>query len=90
MKYAEYLKGAYKVKPCGEQWLRVVSKHYINLSTIESIEDFPKEKDVNCTLAMIHSEIEEVRKLKRSITIHQVSVIINIAAKDKLNNSVNS
>ena len=90
VKYAEYLKGVYKVKPCGEQWLRVVSKHYVNLSTIESIEDFPKEKEVTCTLAMIHAEIEEVKKLKRSITIDQVSVIMNIAAKDKLKNSKNS
>eukprot|EP00731_Ephydatia_muelleri_P002940 Em0001g2940a len=75
VKYAEYLKGVYKVKPCGEQWLRVVSKHYINLSTIESIEDFPKEKEVTCTLAMIHAQIEEVKKLKRSITIDQVGVL---------------
>ena len=80
MKYAEYLKGVYKVKPCGEQWLRVVSKHYINLSTIESIEDFPKEKEVTCTLAMIHAKIEEVKKLKRSITIDQVSVSMAVAA----------
>eukprot|EP00731_Ephydatia_muelleri_P002887 Em0001g2887a len=75
VKYAEYLKGVYKVKPCGEQWLRVVSIHYINLSTIESIEDFPKEKEVTCTLAMIHAKIEEVKKLKRSITIGQVGVL---------------
>ncbi|KAL5517569.1 hypothetical protein EMCRGX_G003135 [Ephydatia muelleri] len=75
VKYAEYLKGVYKVKPCGEQWLRVVSKHYVTLSTIESIEDFPKEKEVTCTLAMIHAKIEEVKKLKRSITIDQVGVL---------------
>ena len=68
VKYAEYLKGVYKVKPCGEQWLRVVSKHYVNLSTIESIEDFPKEKEV------IHAKIEEVKEVKRPITIDQVSV----------------
>ena len=74
VKYAEYLKGVYKVKPCGEQWLRVVSKHYINLSTVESIEDFPKEKEVTCTLAMIHAKIEEVKEVKRPITIDQVSV----------------
>ena len=80
MKYAEYLKGVYKVKPCGEQWLRVVSKHYVNLSTIESIEDFPKEKEVICTLAMIHAKIEEVKKLKRSVTIDQVSVSMAVAA----------
>eukprot|EP00731_Ephydatia_muelleri_P002943 Em0001g2943a len=75
VKYAEYLKGVYKVKPCGEQWLRVVSKHYVTLSTIESIEDFPKEKEVTCTLALIHAKIEEVKKLKRSITIDQVGVL---------------
>ena len=82
MKYAEYLKSVYKVKPYGEQWLRVVSKHYmyINLSTVESIEDFPKEKEVTCTLAMIHAKIEEVKKLKRSITIDQVSVSMAVAA----------
>eukprot|EP00731_Ephydatia_muelleri_P002935 Em0001g2935a len=75
VKYAEYLKGVYKVKPCGEQWQPVVFKHYVNLSTIESIEDFPKEKEVTCTLAMIHAKIEEVKKLKRSITIDQVGVL---------------
>eukprot|EP00731_Ephydatia_muelleri_P002875 Em0001g2875a len=75
VKYAEYLKGVYKVKPCGEQWPRVVSIHYVNLSTIESIEDFPKEKEVTCTLAMIHAKIEEVKKLKRSIAIDQVGVL---------------
>ena len=75
VKYAEYLKGVYKVKPCGEQWLRVVSKHYINLSIIESIEDFPKEKEETCTLAMIHAQIEEVKKLKRSITIVSANML---------------
>ena len=80
MKYAEYLKGVYKVKPYGKQWLPVVSKHYVNLSTIESIEDFPNEKEVTCTLAMIHAKIEEVKKLKRSITIDQVSVSMAVAA----------
>ena len=79
MKYAEYLKGVYKVKPCGEQWPLVVSKHYINLSTIESIEYFPKEKEVTSTLAMIHAKIEEVKKLERSITIDQVSVSVALA-----------
>eukprot|EP00731_Ephydatia_muelleri_P002898 Em0001g2898a len=73
VKYAEYLKGVYKVKPCGEQWPRVVSKHYINLSTVESIEDFPKEKEVTCTLAMIHAKIEEVKEVKRPITIDQTT-----------------
>ena len=66
----------YKIKPCGEQWPSVVSKHYINLSTIESIEDFPKEKEVTCTLAMIQSKIEEVKNLKKSIKINQVSDIL--------------
>ena len=80
VKYAEYLKSVYKVKPCGEQWPPVVSKHYVNLSTIESIEDFPKEKEVTCTLAMIHAKIEEVKKLRRSITIDQVSVSMAVAA----------
>ena len=74
VKYADYLKGVYNVKPCGEQWPPVVSKHYVNLFTVESIEDFPKEKEVTCTLAMIHANIEEVKEVKRSITIDQVSV----------------
>ena len=52
----------------------MVSKCYINLSTVESIEDFPKEKEEICTLAMIHSTIEEVKKLKRSIEIGQVGL----------------
>ena len=76
MTYAEYLKGVYNIKPCGEQWPRVVSKHYVTLSTIESIEDFPKEKEVTCTLAMIHAKIEEVKKLKISIAIDKVSVSV--------------
>ena len=73
-KYAEYLMSVYKIKPCGEQWLPVVSKCYINLSTVESIEDFPKEKEVTCTMAMIHSKIEEVKTLKKSITIDKVRI----------------
>ena len=74
MKYAEYLRSVYTVKPCGEQWLPVVSKVYINLSTVESIEDFPEEKEVTCTLAMIHANTGEVKKMKRSISINEVSV----------------
>ena len=49
----------------------MVSKCYINLSTVERIQDFPKEKEV-CTLAMIHAKVEEVKK--RSIEIGQVGV----------------
>eukprot|EP00731_Ephydatia_muelleri_P027446 Em0019g319a len=75
MKYAEYLRSVYKVKPCGEQWLPVVSKVYINLSTVESIEDFPEEKEVTCTLAMIHANTGEVKKMKRSISINEVGVL---------------
>eukprot|EP00731_Ephydatia_muelleri_P003008 Em0001g3008a len=70
VKYAEYLKGVYKVKPCGEQWLSLVSNCYINLSANASIEDFPKKK-VICILLMIHSKIEEIKKLKSSITTDQ-------------------
>ena len=80
-KYAEYLKSVYKIKPCGEQWLPVVSKHYINLSAIESIEDFPKEKEVTCTLAMIHSKIEDVKK----ITTGRVSVNMVIEKRSPVN-----
>ena len=59
-----------------EQWPPIISKHYINLSIIESIEDFPKEKEETCTLAMIHAKVEEVKKLKKSIRIDEVSVCL--------------
>lgn len=81
VKYAGYLKSVYKVKQCGKQWLPVVSKHYINLCTIESIEDFPKEKEVTCTLAMIQSKIEEVKEQKKSIRMDEVSVIRQIVSE---------
>ena len=75
MRYAEYLRSVYKIKPCGDQWLRVVSKSYVTLSVVESIEDFPKEKEDICRLAMVHSKIEEVKWYKRTIQIGQVGVV---------------
>ena len=59
----------------------MVSKCYINLSTVESIEDFPKEKEEICTLAMIHAKVEEVKKLKRSIEIGQVGVFQELCTR---------
>ena len=72
MKYSEYLRSVYKIKPCGDQWSPVVSEHYIRLSTVESIKDFPKEKEDICRLATMHSKIEEVKRLKRTIQIEVV------------------
>eukprot|EP00731_Ephydatia_muelleri_P002922 Em0001g2922a len=46
-----------------------------NQSTTDGVVKLPKEKEVTCTLAMIHAQIEEVKKLKRSITIDQVGVL---------------
>ena len=65
----------YKIKPCGDQWSHVASKCYINLSVVESIEDFPKEKEDTCRLAMMHSKIEEVKRLKRTIQIGEVRAV---------------
>ena len=86
VKYAEYLKDVYKCKPCGVQWPPVVSKCYVNLLAIQNIEDFPKEIEVTCTLAMIHSNLEVVKILKRTIKIDQVSVCI---AVEKQNQQLN-
>ena len=72
MRYAEYLRSLYKIKPCGDQWSPVASKRYINLSVVESIEDFPKEKEHICRLAMMQSKIEDVKKFKKSIQITRV------------------
>ena len=72
MKYAEYLRSVYQRKPCGDQWSPVISERYIRLSTVESIKDFPKEKEDICRLAMMHANIKEVKQLKRTIDISQV------------------
>ena len=72
MNYAEYLRSVYRIKPCGDQWSPVVSECYIRLSTVESIKDFPKEKEDICRLAMMQSKIEEVKRLKRTIQIGEV------------------
>ncbi|KAL5503432.1 hypothetical protein EMCRGX_G010383 [Ephydatia muelleri] len=37
-----------------------------NLATVESIKDYPKEMEDYCTLALIHSKLEEVTKLKKT------------------------
>ena len=76
MNYAEYLKSVYKIKPCGDQWSPIVSERYIRLSTVESIKDFPKEKEDICRLAMIHAKIEVVKKFKKSIPITRVGVLL--------------
>ena len=75
MRYAEYLRSVYKIKPCGDQWSPVASKCYITLSVVESIEDFSKEKEDICRLAMVHSKIEKVKRLKKTIQIGQVGVV---------------
>ena len=72
IRYAEYLKSIYKTRPCGDQWLPVVSERYIELSTVDSMRDFPKEKEDTRRLAMMHSKIEEVKRLKKTIQIGQV------------------
>ena len=76
MKYAEYLRSVYKIKPCGDQWSPVVSERYIRLHTVESIEDFPKEKEDICRLAMMQSKIEDVKKFKKPILITRVGVLL--------------
>ena len=78
MRYAEYLKGVYQRRPCGDQWSLVVSERYIALTTVEKSKDFPAIKEDICTIAMMHSEIEEVKRLKRTIHIGQVSLFHDI------------
>ncbi|KAL5503489.1 hypothetical protein EMCRGX_G010446 [Ephydatia muelleri] len=36
------------------------------IQEVESIKDYPKEMEDYCTLAMMHSKLEEVTKLKKT------------------------
>ena len=74
IQYAEYLKAAYKRVPIRTEWPPVDVQGYVNLATVESIKDFPKEKEDYCRRAMMHSKLEEVKKLKKTININQVHV----------------
>ena len=60
--------------PCGDQWSRVVSKDYINLSTVESNEDIPIK-------ICAQANIEDVKKFKRSIEIGQVGVFHEVCTR---------
>ena len=74
--YAEYLKAVYKRVPTATEWPPVDAQHYVNLSTVGIIKDFPQEKEDQCTLAMMDSKLEEVKKQKKTIDIHQVGMLI--------------
>ncbi|KAL5503492.1 hypothetical protein EMCRGX_G010449, partial [Ephydatia muelleri] len=75
--YAEYLKAVYKRVPTATEWPPVDVQRYVNLATVESIKDFPQEKEDQCTLAMMDSKLEEVKKQKKTIDIHQVGLLEN-------------
>ena len=78
--YAEYLKAAYKRRvPTAIEWPPVDVQRYVNLATVESIKDFPKEAEDYCTLAMMQSKLEEVTKLKKTVDIHQVGTCMIMA-----------
>ena len=74
--YAEYLKAVYKRVPTATEWPPVDVQRYVNLATVESIKDFPQEKEDQCTLAMMDSKLEEVKKQKKTIDIHQVGMFM--------------
>ena len=71
--YAKHLKDVYKRVPTAIEWPTV---DYINLATVESITDLSQEKEDYCTLAMMDSKLEEVKKLKKTINITQVGMLV--------------
>ena len=79
--YAEYLKAAYKRVQIRTEWPPVDVQCYVTLATVESIKDFPKEKEDYCTLAMMHSKLEVVKKLKKTIDINQVGTLCMLILK---------
>ena len=71
----------YKRIPTGAQWPTVDVQSYVNLATVESIRDFPNEKKDYCTIALMHSKMEEVKKLKKTIGIDEVGTCMWILLK---------
>ena len=74
--YAKYLKAIYKRVQTRTEWPPVDVQRYVNLETVESIKDFTKEKEDYCRWAMMHSKLEEVKKLKKTINIHEVGMLV--------------
>ena len=70
--YAEYLMGVYKRSQRGEQWPPVKIHHYINLWTVSEMKDLSQESEDMLTKALIHGEIEKIKKVKKPIGIEQV------------------